>query len=360
MRTILLSDRRGWWLATLLLLSIVGLGCDRRDEIARQTLSARIRDTQGEATSSAVPTDLPTWTEVARYDPGFKEARGVACGADGRIYVAGDQAVRCLDTTGAVQWELPVHAQAGPVAVTENGVIFVGLHNRVAAFGPDGSAQGTWTPYGDHTWITDIVPTPTEVYIADAGNRRVWRFDRQGTYLGEIGRKDPNRGIPALAVPSPHLDIELAPDGTLIVVNPGRRTIQYHSLPDGALVRSWGKSSNSIEGFGGCCNPTDIAVLPDGRVVTAEKGIPRVKVYSAEGTLLSVVAPPASFDRATEGIDLAVDPQGRVVVLDPVEGMVRIYEETDGGIVETERSREEIPAIIETEDATPAVKEESN
>ena len=80
--------------------------------------------------------------------------------------------------------------------------------------------------------------------------------------------------------------------------------------------------------FCGCCNPTDIALTGKGYVVTAEKGLPRVKVHSAEGELLSVVAPPTQLDRAAAGIDLAVDGQGRVIVLDPVEGVVRLYEES--------------------------------
>ena len=37
--------------------------------------------------------------------------------------------------------------------------------------------------------------------------------------------------------------------------------------------------------FFGCCNPAQLAVLPDGRFVTAEKGIPRVKIYSRERPL---------------------------------------------------------------------------
>jgi hypothetical protein len=104
-----------------------------------------------------------------------------------------------------------------------------------------------------------------------------------------------------------------------------------HSRADGALLTSWGQPGTDVHGFGGCCNPTDIAPLPDGRVVTSEKGLPRVKVYSAEGALLSVVVPPGEFVRSTVGIDLATDPSGRIAVLDPDRGIVRVYEETVSG-----------------------------
>ncbi len=53
-----------------------------------------------------------------------------------------------------------------------------------------------------------------------------------------------------------------------------------------------------------------------------------MKVYSAEGELLSVVVPPEEFARSTVGIDLAIDPSGRVAVLDPHRSNIRIYQET--------------------------------
>jgi hypothetical protein len=32
----------------------------------------------------------------------------------------------------------------------------------------------------------------------------------------------------------------------------------------------------------GCCNPACFALLSDGRIVTVEKGVPRIKVFRAE------------------------------------------------------------------------------
>ncbi|MGD9496285.1 MAG: hypothetical protein AB7Y46_08240 [Armatimonadota bacterium] len=321
------ASRLAAWLAVVVAIALLSGGCPRRQEIAQQTISARVHNVTGEAENSAVRPELLTWAEVGRFDTGFTEARGVACAADGRIYVAGDRAVRCFTSDGTLQWEMPLNGPAGPLAFAPDGSLLVGLRQRVEQRALDGSLVQTWTPYGERTWITSIAAGRSEVYLADAGNRTVWRFDYAAQFLSEIGREDPARGIPGLSVPSPHLDLALAPNDTLVLTNPGRRSVQVHSVPDGALRASWGRSSNAIDGFGGCCNPTDIALLPDGRVVTSEKGLPRVKVHSADGALLSVVAPPADFDRLAEGIDLAVDGLGRVIVLDPARGQVRLYEE---------------------------------
>ena len=79
------------------------------------------------------------------------------------------------------------------------------------------------------------------------------------------------------------------------------------------------------------------ALLPDGRCVACEKGLPRVKVYSPQGAFESVVAGPESFfenaragalkarsDGLLGGLDAAVDSQQRIYILDLVANTVRI------------------------------------
>ncbi len=312
-------------------------GCPQRQQVIEQTVAAKASDVVAEVENSHVPAELLTWEQIAEVEPGFEEANAVAFDAQGALYVGGDSAVRKFDANGQVEWELPVGGAPTALAVDSTGLVLVGLKGRVKRYW--GSEQRPpLVPEGKRTWVTSIAATPTEVFVADAGNRRILRYDASGALLGEIAGMDEARGIPAITVPSAHLDVEIAPPpesglyapSELLVVNPGRRSIQYHSLADGALLKSWGVGSNGLEGFGGCCNPTDIALLPDGRVVTAEKGIPRVKVYSGDGALLSVIVPPEGFDPHTEGIDIDADASGRVAVLDPERHIVRLYAENDG------------------------------
>jgi hypothetical protein len=155
--------------------------------------------------------------------------------------------------------------------------------------------------------------------------------------MRRLAEKDPGRNIPGLVVPSPCLDVECGPDGLVWVSNPGRHRVESYT-PDGEPRFAWGKPSASIDGFCGCCNPTGIALLPDGRCVTFEKGLPRVKVFSREGRLDCVVAGPSSFADAMNSfgpvdpddlpggtLDGAVDTAGRIHVIDRPGDALRVF-----------------------------------
>ena len=144
-------------------------------------------------------------------------------------------------------------------------------------------------------------------------------------------------------MPSPYFDLEIAPDGLLRVASPGRHRVEAYTF-DGDFEFSWGNPSMRIDGFCSCCNPVNFAILPDGKFVTCEKGLPRVKIYDTDGNFESVVAGPESFAEnwrvctlngssncQTGGLDVAVNSQGNVLVLDPVESVVKVFTQIQNG-----------------------------
>jgi len=192
----------------------------------------------------------------------------------------------------------------------------------------------TWISPGGKAWLSGIAAGKDAVFAADAGNRVIWRYDREGKVHNRIGDKDAARGIPGLIVPSPYLQVALGKDGLLRVNNTGRHQIEVYT-PEGDLEFHWGKPGGSIEGFCGCCNPIGFALLPDGRYLTCEKGMPRVKLYSAQGEFEGVVAEPDLFpenarpgqprrsDGLLGGLDATADASGRIYVMDLVTGEIR-------------------------------------
>ncbi len=183
-----------------------------------------------------------------------------------------------------------------------------------------------WASPGEKAYLTSIAVDDWYVYVADAGSRRVWRYAKEGGSPLEIGVKDWANGVRGFFIPSPFFDIDIGTDGSLWAVNPGHHALENYR-PDGMPISMWENSSFTIEGFSGCCNPSHFSLMPDGSFVTAEKGLPRVKIHNLDGSLRCVVAAPDQFDEDVVGLDVAVDDSGRVYVLDPSRNQIRIFEE---------------------------------
>ena len=202
-------------------------------------------------------------------------------------------------------------------------MIYVGVvgHIEVIAFGAT-EAQA-WTSLGENARITSVSVGATNLFVADFGSRVVWRYDLSGRLLGQLGQRDRAKGVSGFVLPSPYFDV-VAGDDAVWAVNPGRQSVEQHQL-DGTVSAQWGEASMKLEGFCGCCNPSHLARMADGRFVTSEKGLPRVKLYAADGTFVGLVAGTDAFAKDTVGLDLAVDGDGRILVLDPVAKAVRVF-----------------------------------
>jgi len=268
---------------------------------------------------------------AAKLTPGFKSIEGLAVDSEDRIWVAGVGAVKGFNKSGALERELSV---AGKVSCLENGPdhrLYVGYADHVEVLGPEGKVEMRWESPAPKAVLTSISTGPKDVFVADAGNRVVWRYDLSGKLVGSIGKKESGKTYHRFVVPSPFFDVRIGHEGLIWVANPGEHLVEAFTV-DGEREAGWGETSTAVQGFCGCCNPVHFAFLPDGRFVTTEKGIPRVKVYSSQGKFECVVAGPETFTRhfnnpgaKVAGLGVATDSQGRVVVADPLTGEILIF-----------------------------------
>ena len=259
------------------------------------------------------------------------EPQRLAFGPGEVLFVTAGKFVTALDQQGETIMEFVAGEEVRCLAIAKDGAIFAGLRDHVEVFDKQGKRLAKWNSPASKAWLASLAVGDTDVFVSDAGNRLVWRFDLSGKVLGRLGEKDKARNVPAMVVPSPYFDLEIGSDGLLWVVNPGEHKLQAFTF-DGKLEQTWGEPSFGIAGFCGCCNPSYFTRLPDGRFVTSEKGLVRVKVYSAKGQLESVVAGSESFPKYFENLnatpipmDIAVDATGRVFVADTLGNEIRIY-----------------------------------
>jgi hypothetical protein len=336
-----------------LVVALVAVGGFHRDRLSKEPPAAFDYDLEK---YKGVDPEWLTYREEATWPVPLEAVRGMAVAPDRTVYVAGDQAVCILNDRGEVQKRLDLQSAPRCLDVTyTDGAdgekpalerLYVAVDDRVEVYNSRGKRLAAWENRGPKALLTAVEATDRHVFVADAGNRVVLRYDHDGELLGELARADAERNIPGLLVPSPYLDIAMAPDGLLRVVNPGRHRIEAYTV-DGYLELHWGEAGLKLEGFCGCCNPSHIAVLADGRVVTSEKGIPRVKVYSPEGQLLAALAGPEQLaatgtaaedtrephrpkpaDVAVVGGDGGPVPEG-VFLLDTSRRQVRVFEPAD-------------------------------
>ena len=265
------------------------------------------------------------YSEVGRIRIELQNVYGIAIGPDDQIYVSGDDSVLIFDGNGILQSEISSVGIARCLTVDGNQDVYLGMEDHVEVYDRDGEKKANWESLGEEAIITSIAVSKNSVFVADAGNLIVWKFDKSGNRLIRIGEKNDAKDIPGFIIPSPFFDVAIDPDGFLWVANTGRHSLENYTQ-DGNFRTSWGEFGMEMERFCGCCNPSHFTILEEGSFVTSEKGIARVKVSNRLGEFVSVVAGPDQFIEGTVGLDLAVDSSQKIFILDPFQKLVRIFE----------------------------------
>ncbi|MEW6250480.1 MAG: hypothetical protein AB1716_07520, partial [Planctomycetota bacterium] len=228
-----------------------------------------------------------------------------------------------------VTW--PTGGPAHSVAFGPDGAVYVGEEGRIELFDAPAAGAGevaapklraTWTDAARLGQVTALAGTADGVFAGDAAGRCIRRLDNRGQWQADIGADNRMRGF---VLPNGHLDFALDGEGVLHALNPGQHRVQRFD-GTGKLLGHWGRfDGRDAEGFPGCCNPTNIALLPGGDIVVTEKAGPRVKVYSREGKLRAHFGA-EDFDPNCRNMDVATDAGGRIYVVDTERLHIVVYE----------------------------------
>ncbi|MGA2263529.1 MAG: hypothetical protein ABSH28_19100 [Acidobacteriota bacterium] len=260
---------------------------------------------------------------AASAHPFGRSLSGIAIGAGDRIYALGDDEVTIFEPGGNPVRNWKVIEKAECLAVGTDGRVYVGASGRVEIYDAEGTRAGGFVAGENNrpAAITAIKVFGKEILVADAAARFIRRYDGNGRQLGTIGTKSK---AGKFILPNKSLDFDMDSKGVVRATDTGRHQVTAWAM-DGSPLGSFGKfGMNNPEDFVGCCNPVNLALTPDGKVVTGEKMVARVKVYEPGGKLLAVIGP-EHFDPNCIHIHLAVDSKGRILAADPVRREIRIF-----------------------------------
>ncbi len=270
-----------------------------------------------------------TWSDVGT-------PRRVVAGADGFVYVLGDQEIRRLGLDGAPSGQvLPAAPRLWEIAVDASGTLYGASGSDVRRLGADG--RTTWSTPVRSDKPSILVPYEVQPYLAalawDGGSRVTLLYD---SYRGDTNNAwlrfhQTGNGLdvegPGFLFPThAYWDLDYH-NGLAYVLN--RTTSEFRPQPQVEIYDSNGHAS-SVAPVPLAAPAERIAVAADGSVFTVSES--RWIYHTApDGRILdSWDAAGSRPDVRSRVTDLAVDGDGRVYVADPEQRQVRVYSRQEG------------------------------
>jgi uncharacterized protein (TIGR03663 family) len=233
--------------------------------------------------------------------------------------------------------------QPAGIGVSPDGEVIYVLNagnRRIDRYERDGTFLGVWDAALDPalglSWnvnqgATGLTVGPDGlVYIADTWNHTVIVLDESGTVVRQLGQRGNLTDITDEGVPSASPGLFFGPRGVAVtnervfVTDTGNERVQVFSR-DGTFLNAFGGFGSESGQF---IEPTGIAIGPDGNVWVADSGNGRVQVFTIEGEFLEEILVPSwngqmGIDRLNE---VAVGPDGVVYLTSPAAGTIEVYD----------------------------------
>jgi hypothetical protein len=247
----------------------------------------------------------------------------ICTGKDGSIFVAGDGRVLKLDAAGKVlaSAESPVAKQAVTIGKETEEMVKEMIKNTKQSFKAELERMKA-SLEKRRADVTGLAATDQDVFMAVPSpsdfTYRVYRFDH--------ALKNPKLVVEKLRGCCGQMDVQ-AHDGKMWIPHNARHAIECCDR-DGAQLSKFGSAGKvKATDFGGCCEPKNMRVLPNGEILAAESGPPTcIKRFSASGKFLGVVAivPEAKGDCVRVTVEMSPDGQ-RYYMLDTTRDAIRIF-----------------------------------
>ncbi|MCH7968196.1 MAG: HYR domain-containing protein [Thaumarchaeota archaeon] len=215
------------------------------------------------------------------------------------------------------------------LAIDSHGNVYVtDLGNkRVQKFDNDGTFLNAWgrggTGAGEFNSPRGIATYENFVYVVDSQLNRIQKFDTNGNFVTQWGSYGNEQG--QFLLPTA---ITINKNGTILVVDTGNKRIQQFSS-EGEFLREFGESGSGNNQF---ISPIGITTDDDNNIYVSDPGSNRIKKFNSMGNFITSFGPNiAGFSLRPQG--LQIDPEGNIYVAD--SGNNRILRLDSNGITLT-------------------------
>jgi hypothetical protein len=261
--------------------------------------------------------------ELQRTLPLEFKAGAICVAKDGSIFAAGEGKVVKLDASGKV-----LASAASPVA-SEPVVISKEMEDMAKQM-----AQQTKRPLKEEmaqmktnlekrrAEVTGLAVTDQDVFMAvPAPNDYTFRV-----YRLSLALQEPKLVVDSLRGCCGQMDVQ-SHDGKMWIPHNARHQVESHDR-DGKELLKFGKEGKvKAADFGGCCEPKNLRVLPNGDILAAESGPPTcIKRFSADGKFKGVVAVANNTKGDCVRVTVEMSPDGsKYYMLDTTKDAIRVF-----------------------------------
>lgn len=216
------------------------------------------------------------------------------------------------------------------IAVSDNGIVYVGDYHRIQRFTPEGVflSEWRWDDYGDAFYLARprglALDSQGYIYVADADADSIQKFSLDGAFIAELVTKGSDKG----QVIDPQ-DIDVDNKGNIYVTD--RNGVQVFS-PKGVLINAFRQKGSQEMEF---TLPEGIKVDNEGNVLIADKENERIQKISSNGLFISQWGSSGSDNgRFFYPLCLALDNSGNIYVTEEMNHRVQKFT-TKGEFVTT-------------------------
>jgi len=243
---------------------------------------------------------------------------------DGSIFVAGDGRVLKLDASGKVlaSAESPVANEKVSISKETEEMVKQMAEQSKRPFKEELASMKA-NLEERRANVTGLAVTEEDIFMAVPApndfSYRVYRFNHT--------LEKPKLVVEKLRGCCGQMDIQ-AHDGKLWIPHNARHTVESRDR-DGQEIAKFGKAGKvKAADFGGCCEPKNLRVLPNGDILAAESGPPTcIKRFSANGKFKEVVAVVNDSKGDCVRVTVETSPDGRrYYMLDTTRDAIHIFE----------------------------------